>query len=46
MSLLADEVPGPGHQVAVGPIPALRPELESLHMAGPPERTTGALRHF
>src|ERR1019366_715015 len=34
--LLADEVPGPNPHQTVGPIPALRPELRSLHVAGLP----------
>src|SRR5665647_383687 len=45
VSLLADEMPGPIHHQPVEPIPALRPELKSLHVVGLPERTTGALRH-
>jgi len=36
VQLLADEVPGPSPRQTVGPIPALRPELRSLHVAGLP----------
>jgi hypothetical protein len=39
-------MPEPDHQETVVPIPALRPELKSLHVVGLSERTTGALRHF
>jgi hypothetical protein len=34
--LLATEVPGPCPRGAVGPVPALRSELESLHQVGLP----------
>jgi len=38
-------MPEPIHRQTVEPIPALRPELKSLHVVGLPERMTGALRH-
>src|SRR4029079_10566133 len=34
--LLASEVPGPGRATAAGPVPALRPEPDSLHVVGLP----------